>query len=107
MDEKLASIAGVRGVNDDFNQDEDRSHHTCGNWARDKLEALINFGEEVESCSTHGFEINIVLIIFYICGKCPIKIIHRWKVSVATKATKGLYIACPNINSRECFYTNE
>ena len=90
VDEEVISMVGVRGANNDFNQDKDRSYYTCGHWARDMSEALINIGEELQSCSTHGFEINIVLLDFYNCRKGPIKINHGWKVQVATKAIEDL-----------------
>ena len=36
---KKISMVGVRGANNDFNQDEDKRYYTCAHWAWDILEA--------------------------------------------------------------------
>ena len=56
----------------------------------DKKETMVALIE-------HGSEINLMSTEFYKKGRWLINTNRRWKIRAATKATKDLYGACPNV----------
>ena len=64
------------------------------------METLVRIGdvqEPVVALVDHGSEINQMSMDFYKKGKWPISSKVRWKIRAATRATKELHGACPNV----------
>jgi hypothetical protein len=79
------------------------SHFWRPHWARATIETPVRIGdvpEPVVALVDHDLEINLMSLAFYKKGKWPINTKHGWKIRAATRATKELHGACPNVRVR-------